>query len=144
MEKHGNGGFEDVSKTSKSKIWEHFLLNKSTSMASCNICSKLLKVHGGGTKSMHFHLKAKHSISVPKIMSRSLAQIGRKKNPQTLVPIHGMFMERRNTKKVFSNFSCMFLSSNIFSNFNSNCFNLLNLRNLQEQVKRAFCYQNFF
>ena len=103
MEKHGNGGFEDVSKTSKSKIWEHFLLNKSTSMASCNICSKLLKVHGGGTKSMHFHLKAKHSISVPKIMSRSLAQIGRKKNPQTLVPIHGMFMERRNAKKVFSN-----------------------------------------
>jgi len=87
MEKHGNGGFEDVSKKSKSKIWEHFLLNKSTSMASCNICSKLLKVHGGGTKSMHFHLKAKHSISVPKIMSRSLAQMGRKKNPQTLVPI---------------------------------------------------------
>ena len=119
MEKHGNGGFEDVSKTSKSKIWEHFLLNKSTSMASCNICSKLLKVHGGGTKSMHFHIKAKHSISVPKIMSRSLAQIGRKKNPQTLVPIHGIFMERRNTKKVFSNFSCMFLSSNIFFQFES-------------------------
>ena len=105
MEKHGNGGFEDVSKTSKSKIWEHFLLNRSTSMASCNICSKLLKVHGGGTKSMHFHLKAKHSLSVPKIMSRSLAQIGRKnwkkekKNPQTLVPIHGMFMEWKNTTK---------------------------------------------
>ena len=104
MEKHGNGGFEDVSKKSKSKIWEHFLLNKSTSMASCNICSKLLKVHGGGTKSMHFHLKAKHSLSVPKIMSRSLAQIGRigwtkPKNPQTLVAIHGMFMEWRNTTK---------------------------------------------
>ena len=29
----------------------------------------------------------------------------------------------------------------IFFNFNSNCYNLLDLRNLQEQVKKAFCYQ---
>ena len=27
---------------------------------------------------------------------------------------------------------------------NSNCFNLLNLRNFEEQVKKAFCYQILF
>ena len=27
---------------------------------------------------------------------------------------------------------------------NSNCSNLLNMRNLQEQVKKAFCYQKLF
>ena len=31
-----------------------------------------------------------------------------------------------------------------FSNLNSNCSNLSYLRNLQEQVKKAFCYQNLF
>ena len=30
----------------------------------------------------------------------------------------------------------------IFSNLNSNCSNSLYLRNLQEEVKKAFCYQN--
>ena len=31
-----------------------------------------------------------------------------------------------------------------FSNFNSNCSKLLDLRNLQEQVKKEFCYQKLF
>ena len=44
----------------------------------------------------------------------------------------------------FSNFSCMFLNPNIFSNLDSNCSNLLDMRNLQEQVKKAFCYQKLF
>ena len=35
-------------------------------------------------------------------------------------------------------------SQYFFSNLNSNCSNLLNLRNLQEQVKKAFCYQKLF
>ena len=42
------------------------------------------------------------------------------------------------TQRVFSNFSCRFLNTNIFSNLNSNCSNLLDRRNLQEQVKKAF------
>ena len=37
-----------------------------------------------------------------------------------------------------------FLNPNIFSNLNSNCSNLLDMRNLQEQVKKAFCYQKLF
>ena len=41
----------------------------------------------------------------------------------------------------FSNFSCMFLNPNIFFQFEFNCSNLLDMRNLQEQVKKAFCYQ---
>ena len=41
-----------------------------------------------------------------------------------------------------SNFYCMFLNPNIFfSNLRSNCSNLLDMRNLQEQVKKAFRYQ---
>ena len=30
-----------------------------------------------------------------------------------------------------------------FSNLNSNCSNILDLRNLQEQVKKAFCFKNW-
>ena len=44
----------------------------------------------------------------------------------------------------FSKFSCMFLNPIFFSNLNYNCFNLLNMRNLQEQVKKAFFYQKLF
>ena len=39
----------------------------------------------------------------------------------------------------FSNFSCMFLNPNNFFQFE-----LLDLRNLQEQVKKAFCYHKLF
>ena len=38
----------------------------------------------------------------------------------------------------------MFLNSNIFSSLNYNCSNLLDPRNLKEQVKKAFCYQTLF
>ena len=41
----------------------------------------------------------------------------------------------------FSNFSCMFLKPSSFSNLNSNYFNLLDVSNLQKQVKKAFCSQ---
>ena len=44
----------------------------------------------------------------------------------------------------FSNFSCMFLNPNIFYNMIFNCSNLLGMRNLQEQVEKAFCYQKLF
>ena len=42
---------------------------------------------------------------------------------------------------IFSNFSCMFLNPNIL---NYNCSDLLDIRNLQEEVKKAFCYQKLF
>jgi len=38
----------------------------------------------------------------------------------------------------------MFLNPNIFSNVNYNCSNSLDMRNLQEQVKKAFRYQTLF
>ena len=41
--------------------------------------------------------------------------------------------------RAFSNFSCI-----IFVNLNYNCCHLLDLRNLQEQVKKAFCYEKLF
>ena len=47
-------------------------------------------------------------------------------------------------KIYFLTFPACFSIPIIFSNLNSNCSNLLDLRNLQEQVKKAFCYQKLF
>ena len=55
-----------------------------------------------------------------------------------------LWLERNECTTYVSNFSCMFLYPNNFSNLNSNCSNLLDMRNLQEQVKKAFCYQKLF
>ena len=45
----------------------------------------------------------------------------------------------------FSSFSCRFLNPNIFfSNLNYICSNLLDIRNLQKQVKKLFSYQKLF
>ena len=43
-----------------------------------------------------------------------------------------------------SNFSCMFLNPIFFSDLNYNCSNSLYMRNLQEEVKKTFCYQKLF
>ena len=47
-------------------------------------------------------------------------------------------------KSHFLTFPACFSIPNFFSNLNSNCSNSLDLRNIQEQVKKAFCYQKLF
>ena len=47
-------------------------------------------------------------------------------------------------KQLFLTFPACFWISVIFSNLKSNCANLLNLRNFQKQVKKAFCYRKLF
>ena len=42
----------------------------------------------------------------------------------------------------FLTFTVCFWIPIFFSNLNSNCSNLLDLRNLHEQVKKAFCYHS--
>ena len=54
----------------------------------------------------------------------------------SLVSLHqihqtGLWNTSTLIKRVFPNFSCMFLNPNNFSNLNSNCSNLLYLRNFQ-------------
>ena len=44
----------------------------------------------------------------------------------------------------FSNFSCSSKSQIFFSSLNFNCSIFWDLRNLQEHVKKAFCYQKLF
>ena len=44
----------------------------------------------------------------------------------------------------FSKFSCMFLNPNIFFQIEFYCPNFLDMRNVQEYVKKAFCYQKLF
>ena len=48
------------------------------------------------------------------------------------------------SKLVFSIFSCMFLNPHFFSNLNLNCSILSDMRNLQEQLEKAFCYKKMF
>ena len=42
------------------------------------------------------------------------------------------------------NYQNIFLTFPACSNLNSNCSNSLDMRNLQEQVKKTFCYQKLF
>ena len=44
----------------------------------------------------------------------------------------------------FLTFPACFSIPIFFSDLNYNCSNLLDMRNLQEQVKKAFCYQKLF
>ena len=44
----------------------------------------------------------------------------------------------------FLTFPAYFSIPIILANLNYNCSNLLDIRNLQEQVKKAFCYQKLF
>jgi len=67
-----------------------------------------------------------------------------KKLKKVISPPHNSPQILKSEKSIFSNFSCMFLSSNYFSNLTFNCSNLLDLRNLKEQVKKAFRYQKLF
>ena len=65
---------------------------------------------------------------------------------RTLKPWYIYFCEFRNSKMAskrtsFLTFPACFSIPIIFSNLNYNCFNLSDKRNLQEQFKKAFCYQ---
>ena len=75
-----------------------------------------------------------------KIKSR-LRIIAKYRNICKKMPISfAVSSNRKCVVQIFSNFSCMFLNPNNFSNLNSNCsFKFLGIRNLQEQVKKAFC-----
>ena len=55
------GGFEDVSITKRSEVWNHFLLNRASKQGKCMHCSALLKTTGS-TKCLNNHLKLKHAI----------------------------------------------------------------------------------
>ena len=50
----------------------------------------------------------------------------------------------RGYKVSFLTFPACFSIPIIFSNLNYNCSNSLDMRNLQDQVKKAICYQKFF
>ena len=57
------------------------------------------------------------------------------------IPIIGMNLPQ---KILVSNFPACFQIPIFFSKLNFNCSNFLDLRNLQEQVKKALCYQKLF
>ena len=62
---------------------------------------------------------------------------------QKLTIVHSfIFKHLRNC--IFELFQHVSKSQYFFSNLNYNCSNLLDLRNLQEKVKKAFCYQKLF
>ena len=85
-------------------------------------------------------LPGKRKKKLCKIKSR-LRIIAKYRNICKKMPISfAVSSNRKCVVQIFSNFSCMFLNPNNFSNLNSNCsFKFLGIRNLQEQVKKAFC-----
>ena len=54
------------------------------------------------------------------------------------------FFKKLLEKIAFLTFPACFYIPIIFSNMNYNCSDLLDLRNIQEKVKKAFCYQKLF
>ena len=42
---HEKDGFENISENSKSKVWTHFLANRSEYLAKCMYCTKIIKTH---------------------------------------------------------------------------------------------------
>ena len=66
------------------------------------------------------------------------------RKPFWTLPEKITFRLSNSSPEYFSNFSCRFLNLNYFSNLNPDCSNVFDLRNLQEQVKNAFCYQKLF
>ena len=61
--KKDNDGFANISAKSKSKVWNHFLLNRVDSKAKCIYCLDLFNSKSG-TGSLHIHLVSKHSINI--------------------------------------------------------------------------------
>ena len=57
-------GFEDVSKSRRSKIWNHFYFNRVTEYAQCIHCFKKLKAKYGSSKGLNDHVKAIHGIVI--------------------------------------------------------------------------------
>ena len=55
-----------------------------------------------------------------------------------------LLFQKEQIGKFFLNFFCRFLIPIFFSNLNYNCSNFWYMRNFQEQVKKAFCYQKLF
>ena len=74
-----------------------------------------------------------------KVIGEKFPKVGRHFNRMGLPP-KVCYCEINN----FLTFPACFEIPIFFSNLNSNCFNLLYLLNLQEQVKKAFCYQKLF
>ena len=60
------------------------------------------------------------------------------------IPLYKVLILINNKNFHFLIFPACFSIPIIFSNLNYNCSNLLDMRNLQEQVKKAFCYQKLF
>ena len=69
--KHGKENYEDNSGKFKSKVWDHFLLDRKNYRAKCLTCSSIISVKGGSVTAkvgpLHTHLRSKHSINCSKI-----------------------------------------------------------------------------
>ena len=95
---------------------------------------------------IHFAAASQKEIQTSDIMySYIVSQLLTSSSLTTInSPGHSLCVIHFLSEFIFSNFSCMFLNSNIFSNLNYDCSNSLDLRNLQEKVKKTFCYQKLF
>ena len=69
--KHGKGNYEDNSGKFKSKVWDHFLLDRKNYRAKCLTCLSIISVKGSSATPkvgpLHTHLRSKHSINCSQI-----------------------------------------------------------------------------
>ena len=81
-------------------------------------------------------MKVKNSHTTRNFLLFLISHVGTWTNTQSV--------HTHNSIDFFLTFPACFWIPIIFSNLNYNCSNLLDMRNLQEQVKKAFCYQKLF
>ena len=71
--------FKDVSKSRKSFVWHHFYADEEKGVAKCQIqdCGKVLKLCGGNTSTLIYHLKSIHNIGEvdSKVKSKTLPSL---------------------------------------------------------------------
>ena len=86
-------------------------------------------------------------IKAPLMLGTDLTQMSMESESYKIISNERLIAINQDSlgKKIFlSNFSCTFLNLNNFSNLNSYCSNSLDMRRLQKQVRKAFCYQKLF
>ena len=64
-----NNGLKMSALPTKSKVWRHFLYDKSCQVGKCNVCKKMLRATGRNTKGLNDHLKV-HKVT----FTRSIAE----------------------------------------------------------------------
>ena len=114
--------------STKSKQTRFFNKKIELKLSRCYVC-QIIQYQVGMCFLLHFLLQGQSRNFSPK---SNQVKVDRKVVDSLL-----FYQREKQTKNIFLTFPACFYIPIIFSNLNSNCSNLLYLRNLQELVKKA-------